>query len=648
MSSENVSLIVSLIDRATAPARRIAQSFRYMSRDTRQSIRAAGESVRNLGLMVTGAAAAVGIGAARAAGDEQSALGELRSVMVKDMALMRKAARDFSGEWAGTTAPAFLAAAYDIKSGISSLNDEGVAGFTSLAAMTAKATKATVADMTSLFATGYGIYKDQYKDLSDLEFGEVFSAGIAAAVQAYKTTGPKMAAAISTLGASATQAKVPLAEQLHILGEMQKTMKSGEEAGTAYRAFIASVGQAGKKLGLPFLNANKQVRSTAEILDLLRQKYGETIDAVEKQHLVEAFGREEAVKVVDLLYGKTDDLRRGIGSLYQAMKKGTATTRAMAQEMNQGLNERWQITVQKMQNSAAALGETLKPVLMPFFDGLGRVLDRVRLWAEENPVLARTLFFVVGGLGVLATVLGIATVAMAGFNMVAAMNPITWIVVGIIAGIMAVVAVVAVMIAYWDEVVKLWDQWGNLVIALGGVVLGFVLGPIGVLIAVAAMVANNWKAVWSALAAGWEAVVDGFKAGVDAVAGLFTGLWDGITGGVSEVWTWVKEQLADLTGWLPDWAKEKLGLKVEAEATGKARPGVSRGTFPAAEAGRAAPGGRFAAAEALPSRGEHSRMDGKVEITLKNAPPGTRVERMEERGGSDVDLSVGLHEGMAF
>ncbi|MBO3282610.1 hypothetical protein, partial [Intestinimonas butyriciproducens] len=69
-------------------------------------------------------------------------------------------------------------AAYDIKSGIASLTDEGVAQFTELAGLTAKATKSTTGEMTSLFATGYGIYKGYYSELSDLEFGEMFAGGI--------------------------------------------------------------------------------------------------------------------------------------------------------------------------------------------------------------------------------------------------------------------------------------------------------------------------------------------------------------------------------------------------------------------------------------------------------------------------------------
>ena len=78
---------------------------------------------------------------------------------MRDLGAVENAARSFSDQWAGTTKADFISAAYDIKSGIASLSDEGVAEFTSLAALTAKATKSTAGEMTSLFATGYGIYK---------------------------------------------------------------------------------------------------------------------------------------------------------------------------------------------------------------------------------------------------------------------------------------------------------------------------------------------------------------------------------------------------------------------------------------------------------------------------------------------------------
>lgn len=106
---------------------------------------------------------------------------------MKDLKAVEDAAKSFSNTWAGTSKADFITASYDIKSGIASLTDEGVAQFTQLAALTGKATKSTTEEMGSLFATGYGIYKGFYDDMSDLEFGEMFSAGIATAVECFSS-----------------------------------------------------------------------------------------------------------------------------------------------------------------------------------------------------------------------------------------------------------------------------------------------------------------------------------------------------------------------------------------------------------------------------------------------------------------------------
>ena len=213
--------------------------------------------------------------------ETKRAIGELASLGVQDLGLLEDAAAQFSNTWAGTSKADFITAAYDIKSGIASLSDEGIAQYTELAGVTATATKSTIAEMTDLFASGYGIYKDFYGDLSDLEFGEMFSAGISESVKAFKTSGSGMAESIKTLGASATTAQVPLEEQLSILGMLQATM-SGSEAGTKYKAFLRSAAKGGQELGLDFLDANNQLLSMPEILEQLRGKFGDTMDAAEK------------------------------------------------------------------------------------------------------------------------------------------------------------------------------------------------------------------------------------------------------------------------------------------------------------------------------------------------------------------------------
>lgn len=87
---------------------------------------------------------------------------------------------------------------------------------------------------------------------------------------------------------------------------LQATM-GGAEAGTKYKAFLRSATKGGEALGLKFTDANNQLLSMPEILDILRGKFGETMDAAEKMELQKAFGDTEAVALIDLMYNKVGD-----------------------------------------------------------------------------------------------------------------------------------------------------------------------------------------------------------------------------------------------------------------------------------------------------------------------------------------------------
>ena len=388
MSLESVfklSLIMNMVDNITGPMAKINSSVNGgVSRlqkleGTLGGMVKTGAVMTELGSSIAGAALAP----VEATFETRRALGELASLGVKDLEAVEDAARSFSDQWAGTSKADFISASYDIKSGIASLSDEGVAEFTTLAALTGKATKSTVAEMTSLFATGYGIYKGYYEDLTDLEFGEVFSAGIARSVQQFKTTGSEMAASIESLGAAATNANVPLEEQLSVLGMLQATM-SGSEAGTQYSAFLRSAAKAGEELGLSFLDTNNQLRSLPEILEQLRSKYGDTIDAIEKQEISTAFGTVEAVDFIDLLYNKTGELQDNILNLYDAMGQGTAVATEMASAMNETEPERFERLQQQLHNVAEAAGNTLLPVVNDLMEGAAGVIQKGAEWVDNH------------------------------------------------------------------------------------------------------------------------------------------------------------------------------------------------------------------------------------------------------------------------
>ena len=422
MSLESVfrlSLIMNMVDNITGPMGRISSSVNGGVSRLQKLESAFGGMVKagtvmtELGSSIAGAALAP----VEATFETRRALGELASLGVKDLEAVEDAARSFSDQWAGTSKADFISASYDIKSGIASLTDEGVADFTTLAALTGKATKSTVGEMTSLFATGYGIYKGFYDDLTDLEFGEMFSAGISKSVQQFKTTGSEMAAAIESLGASATNAKVPLEEQLSVLGMLQATM-SGSEAGTKYAAFIQSAAKGGEELGLAFVDANNQIKSLPEILDLLRGKYGDTIDAIEKQEIATAFGTDEAVDLIDLLYSKTGELQDNVLSLYDAMGQGTAVASEMASAMNETEPEKFARLQQQLHNVADAAGSTLLPVVNDLMEGAAGVIQKSAEWVENHQNLVRIILLAALTLGGFLAVAGTCIAVVGGVGIV--------------------------------------------------------------------------------------------------------------------------------------------------------------------------------------------------------------------------------------
>lgn len=422
MSLESIfklSVVMNMIDNLSSPMAGITSKV-----DT--SVGKLQGMTQTLGNVTKTGAAMAGVGAqitsavldpVAATFETKRALGELASLGIEKLSMMEDAAKQFSDTWSGTTKASFISAAYDIKSGIASLNDEGVAGYTELSGVTAKATKSTIGEMTDLFATGYGIYKDFYSDLSDIEFGEIFSAGISSSVKNFKTTGSGMAQAIKTLGASATTSKVPLEEQLSILGMLQATM-SGSEAGTKYKAFLRSAVKGGEELGLSFTDANNQLLSMPEILEMLRGKFGDTMDAAEKMELQKAFGDTEAVALIDLMYSKTGDLQNNILSLYDSMGQGIGVTTEMANAINETEPEKFERLKQQINNVKESIGNTLLPTINQFLGKGGEIVAKVGDWIGSHQELVRIIMIVVFALGGFLTVAGTTIAIVSGVGLV--------------------------------------------------------------------------------------------------------------------------------------------------------------------------------------------------------------------------------------
>ncbi len=496
-----------------------------------------------------------------------AAQGEVESLGIgaNGIDAITRSAKKFSNQFANTTAPEFLRASYDIKSGISSLSDKGVAEFTRLSAMTAAATKDTVENQTKLFALGYGIFRKDFSD--DVSFGKQFSGAIAGAVQAFRTDGADLSQGISNIGAAASSMGVTLSEELSIIGVAKSSFDSASEAATGYRAFLDNVGKAQKDLGLEFTDSNGKMLPMVDILEKIQDKFGDLSVLENSDELKSAFGSAEAVKLIKGLIDKRGELSEAQDTLNRHMKKGTYLTEAMAKKMNKG--KEFKLFRQQVSNLSSSFGKVFAPVALGLSSVLGDVAISIGAFTEEHETLTTVIGYTVAGLGSLLTVAGsilipIAAIGMAmpmlatGFAMTSAsisfmggvlatvgkamlMNPIGLIITGI--GLAALV-----IYKYWEPISGffsgLWDGVKSIFNA-GVSFIKTYLGwtPIG-------MIMNNWGLISQFFGGLWEGVKNIFNVGVEmtktailnftplgliykhwnSISSYFGGIWEGVKG----------------------------------------------------------------------------------------------------------------------
>jgi len=360
----------------------------------------------------------------------QKALGEMASLGTKDLRALEDAAESFTNTWAGSSKAEFIGACYDVKSALSSLSDEAVGTFGAMAALTAKATKATTQEMVGTFTTAYGIFKPIMRGYSDMEWAEAFSGAMAQTVAAFKTTGAQMAEAIKNVGATAAASNIPLQEQLAVLGQLQTTMP-GSEAGTLYKAFVMKAAEAGRELGLSFVDYEGRLKGVIPILRELQNRFPDLSQAAAQVQIKKAFGSDEAVKFVLQMAAGMDTLQGNIESVETAMKAGTATTTEMARAMNADIGAQFALAKQQVGNLFEILGRTLLPVVTPVMAGVSRVVLGLQRLAKAAPGVTVAVLGLALALGAVLAAAGAAVAAVGAVGLlmpavsagIAAMGP---------------------------------------------------------------------------------------------------------------------------------------------------------------------------------------------------------------------------------
>ncbi|WP_312244406.1 phage tail tape measure protein [Stutzerimonas nitrititolerans] len=459
MATNNAALnfILKLTDQVSAPLGKVKMGFNELAE----------KGQKNITQMGIGLAGMVGAGVAineslQPALEMNRALGEVASLGVAGDALdaLNKKALQFSVAY-GENARDFVASAYTIEGAIKGLTGSQLATFTNTSNLLAKATKGDAETMSAYLGTMYNTFKGQADAMGKSAWVEQLGGQTALAVQLFRTSGAQIGEAFKGAGGLATTAGVDLAEQMAILGTLSSTMDGGT-AGGAYKAFFENVSGASEKLGMSFVDQQGKLLPMMDILDKLQGKFGDLSIEANGKALRDAFGGE-AARLITTLMGDTGRLANGMEQLGKV--RGLET----AEQMAKAMVDPWQQFGAAVQALRIAFGQALIPLLTPLMERLTGIAGTLTRWLGLFPNIARVVGITVlavlglaGAIGAitfavalaktawlaLSAVWTIATAATWLFNAALWANPITWVVVGLIALGVAIGAA----IIYWDEI----------------------------------------------------------------------------------------------------------------------------------------------------------------------------------------------------
>lgn len=570
MLPEALRFRVGLIDQISAPLGNIQRQLNSVTNTYRQGTHT----------MVAGATGMVGAGfalqqALMPAIEMDRKLGEVKSLGVADDQLktLMGTAMKFSVEY-GKSATEFVAASYDIKSAMGEMTGNELAGVTRSSAILAAATKADTATITNYMGTMYSVFKDQADLIGKDNWAQRIAGMTAKSVEMFKTTGQGMSDAFKGVGALGKTHGIAIEEQMAVLGLLQGSM-SGSEAGTRYKAFLGGVVKAQDALGLSFTDSNGKMLPMFDIMNKLRNQFGE-LDSLEIGQIKQAFGSDEAVLLITDLIGKTGDLQSSVQTLNQSANLNTAITMAHT------MTDQWERLEQGVFAVRTAFGAALLPSLLPVVSTLADGAMEIIEWTEMFPNLTKYIGFgamaILGAAaagGAFTLMMGVGKQAMATYmltmklftgvsflltkgmaglrvamlaaNIAIAANPIIL----IVAGVMAAIAAVGALIYYWDDLKASFGDTTWFQIIEGAI--SFITFP--------------FRALFDFLAAGWQWVMSGFT---DTSGFAFIGqMADSLRNVFSSVFNWIYEKLngiwetvKSLTDWIPGFGNDdELELK---------------------------------------------------------------------------------------
>ncbi|MEA4863380.1 MAG: phage tail tape measure protein [Victivallaceae bacterium] len=578
---EKLFFQISLIDKITGPSRGVCSAVARMQRQFGDAAvqlsfgsAAIGGVINRMNAFVAPARDM------NKALNEVASLGVAPAELAKLEAASKKITSRFGGD-----AAEMVRSAYDIQSAIPGLADGALAAFTSTSAVLAKATKSSKKEMTDYMGSMYNIFETDAKKIGQAEWVEQLAGKTAYAVQMFKTTGPEMKQAFEGIGSTAQLMGVKMEEQIAVLGTLQGSMGAANAGtaykglmthlDSGQKTLGVNFKDANGNL-LPIYDILGKIQGKIGGLDkdqrvaMLTKAFGETgaqavMNLMEKTGQLKTSitdlsaiqGSELALKMAEQMIDPAERLDGVLNVLKTTLGQALlpAVNMVIGGLARMGIWLNWAVeNIPGMNVVVGVLVGSVAALVLAF--GALKVITGVRgmlktlhtsfrvlrvvihkshlaarifnltnlkmtagmIWQKTVMIASKIAMLIyAGAMWVLNGGLITAAIGVWSFTAALLACPITWIVIGIV----ALIAAVALLVVYWDEICawfkKSWEYLLLLIGPIGWVIFAF--RKWGVIKDIAG-------AVWRGIVAGFQWMWERLKMVGTAIGDFFVGIWD--------------------------------------------------------------------------------------------------------------------------
>lgn len=468
MANKNTRLdfILNLVDKVTKPVAKIEKAFTSLGERAKKPLQMIAVGFAGIFASVVGFNQIL-----QPALEMNRALAEVRGFGIAEQALdkLNNKALEFTARY-GASAADFVRSSKTINDTISGLSATQLANITKVSNTLGIATKTDAETSTKYLSTLYNAYSQQADAMGRTKWAEQVAAQSALAVKSFRTTTADLLSAFNEADNMASRAGASYAEQLAVYGTLGGSLDAGKVGGVA-KGFYENVGNAGAKVGLNFNDANGRLLSTIEIIEKLNGKFGDLSITKNAQAIRDAFGGEASEGVM-VLMKNIDKLKGNID------KMGNVHGLEQLSKLADDMVAPWTKFSGAVQSLRTSFGQALIPILAPTMQKLSGIAETLQRWTKLFPNITRLVgHAAVGFLGLslvvsaCSFVFGILKTAVIGFtvvvtglskilkalrmvifavNLVMYANPVLL----VVAGIVALIAIIGLAIYYWDDLSK--------------------------------------------------------------------------------------------------------------------------------------------------------------------------------------------------